>query len=262
MKVTEQVTSGPVCRRILAALSDGLRGGLNGVVDADASTTPTASMKQGKYQGSAKWQATILGGGDGARSKYGRGSVAAGAKESWEVCVSEGPVRPYVDTILRTNAAWFSCGRSDGVADVCAEARCPLRWEGGQGSLEARDISCSRFKHGVPPKASSGLGRLKGGDVKRATGTGATPRDWCVGDGRGESVEIFTSPEAKRHDKSADGDVTLALILYFFDLEGNRRPGATAATGPVMEYVLAYEYVTCGTGRSKKADSATLHPTY
>ncbi|CAB1108042.1 unnamed protein product [Ectocarpus sp. CCAP 1310/34] len=261
-KVTEQVTSGPGCRRILAALGDRLRGGLNGVVDADASTTPTASMKDGKYQGSAKWQATILGGGDLACSEDGGGSVAAGAKEPWEVCVSEGPVRPHAGAILRANAEWFSCGRSDGALDDCADARCPLCWEGGHESLKARNISCSRFKHGVPPKTSSGLGRFKGGDVKKATATGPTPRHWCVGDGRGESVEIFTSPEAKRKDLSGDGHVTLGLILYFFDLDGNPRPGPTAAADPMMEYVLVYEYVTRGAGRSKKADSVTLHPTY
>lgn len=29
-----------------------------------------------------------------------------------------------------------------------------------------------------------------------------------------------------------------------------------------MQYVLVYEYVTCGAGRTKKEDPATKHPTY
>lgn len=248
---------------MLTALGEGLRGGLTNVEDAAAETTPTAAERAGKFQGSAQWKATILRDGDVAPPSNAGGRPAVeGAKEPWEVCVSEGAVRPHAKTILRANSVWFSCGRSDGDPTVCSEARCPQCWEGGSASLTTNNISCSRFKHGVPPKASSGLGRFKGGDVKTATDTGPTPRDWCVGDGQGESVEIFTTPDAKRNDLSGDGQVTLAKILYFFDLEGNRRPASNAAAGPMMEYVLVYEYVTCGSGRSKKADSVTLHPTY
>lgn len=131
---------------------------------------------------------------------------------------------------------------------------------GGQ-SLKNQKLSCSRFKHGLPPKVSSGCGRLKGGDVQSATTEGLTPRAWAVGPG-GEDVEIFTTPEARRQNLSGDGEVTLAKILYFFDVEGNQRLNSVETSGPTMEYVLVYEYVTCGVGRAKKEDPATKHPTY
>lgn len=127
--------------------------------------------------------------------------------------------------------------------------------------MENIEISCSRLKHGVPPKASSGKGFLTGGDVKSATTGSDTPRGWAVGEGGGEDVEIFTNPVACRGDLSGDGEVTLGKLLYFFDHTGNPRHGPSTS-GPVMQYALVYEYVTCGRGRTKREDPATQHPTY
>ncbi|CAB1102238.1 unnamed protein product [Ectocarpus sp. CCAP 1310/34] len=193
-KITDTVTSGLGCQRVLQALDDSLSGGMMKIVDGTEGTKPTAAM------------------------------------EAWEACLSEGAVRPSAGGILNANTLRYANGHSDG---------------------DGRDVW----------NELSGLARLKGGDVKAATAGGATPRDWAVGSGQGDAVEIFTNPMAKRDDLSGDGDVTLGRILYF-DHEGNRRPDATPGAGPAMELVLPYEFVTCGSGRSKEADSVTQHPTY
>eukprot|EP00903_Cladosiphon_okamuranus_P020052 g18418.t1 len=52
----------------------------------------------------------------------------------------------------------------------CGEVRCPDCWL--DSSTLDEGISCTRFKHGAPPQASSGLGRWKGGDVKASTRAG------------------------------------------------------------------------------------------
>ncbi|CAB1113642.1 unnamed protein product [Ectocarpus sp. CCAP 1310/34] len=248
-KITETVTSGPGCQRVLQALDDSLSGGITNVVDGTEGTKPTAAMLAGQPHGSATWRATILRQ-DAAPDDVGTGSTGGGGpREAWEACLSEGAVRPSAGAILNANTLWYACGRSDG---------------DGRDSLKNDDIICYRIKHGVPAEISSGLGRFKGGDVKAATAGGATPRHWAVGSGQGDAVEIFTNHKAKRDDLSGDGHVTLARILYFFDHKGNRRPDSTPDAGPdsAMEFVLAYEFVTCGSGRSKKADSVTQHPTY
>ena len=94
----------------------------------------------------------------------------------------------------------------------------------------------------MPPRASSGLGRFKGGNVR--------------------SASFFTSPRSHAAGLAVDGGVTLAKILYFFDHEGNKRAGNSQGQGPMMEYVLVYEYVTRGKERSKLGDCVTEHPTY
>lgn len=207
------------------------------------------------------WRAEILR--DNAEpANYGNVSAGEGETAPWVACMTgESGIRPHEDTILGAARVWFGCGRPQDDPVVCSDPKCPRCWGGGPDKLDNSGISCSRFKHGVPPKASSGLGRFKGGDVKTATSDGPTPRSWAVGAGQGEDVEIFTSPTARASDLSGDGDVTLAKILYFFDIEGNRRADATGS-GPIMEFVLVYEYVTCGAGRSRKPDPATKHPTY
>lgn len=181
---------------------------------------------------------------------------------AWDVCVSESNVRPSEASILRAANIWYACGHPCGDDNDCAVRRCPTCWEGGGGSLQDFDLSCSRFKHGVAPEASSGLRRFKGGDVRSATNARLMPRGWAVGDGQGEDVEIFTSPRAKNNNLCGDGDVTLAKVLYFFDVQPNRRQRDTEVNGPVMEFVLVFEYVTCGAGRSKKEEAVTQHPTY
>ena len=261
-KVTEQVTSGPGCQRVLQAVGARLRGGISKAIDGAGDTNPTA-VSAGQRHRSATWSAAILRDGDAAADDAGAGSAGGGAKEPWEVVVSEGAIRPSAGAILRANSTWFDCGRTDADnSGVCTDPRCSACWEGGRTNLENDGISCYQIKHGVPSKVSSGMGRLKGADVKAASTAGANPRDWAVGSGQGEHVEIFTSRKAQMEDLTGDGNVTLATILYFFDHNANRRAGSTDEAGPTVEYVLVYEFVTCGAGRSKKEDSATRHPTY
>lgn len=274
------MTSGPGCRRVLAALSSSLRGGLTRPTAADATTPISATASTGQFVGSALWKARVLRGAVLSHGREGGPSGRSGASGSsgssgssgasgsgpkrpaWQEAVEQQRVVPSAETILATAQKWYGCARSDNDPCVCADLMCPTCWEGGRNSLQKGAIACSRFKHGVPPKVSSGLGRLKGGDVKAATTTGGTPRAWACGRNSGESCEAFTSREARKEDRNGDGDVTLVKILYFFDIEANRRPDSTSARGPVMEFALGYEYVTCGKNRSKKEDPATKHPTY
>ena len=254
--VTRSVRAGAGCTRVLEALYGTLRGGLECPRDPDEGTTPTNAVGRGSFPGSARWNAKIMR--EGSADKY----PAAGACEArgWEECVTESGIVPHMATILSAAKLWYGCARRpDG--DLCADLRCPMCWENSD-NLTHDEIRCSRFKHGVPPRASRGLGRFKGGNVRCATSEGPYPRAWAVGNGSGEDVEIFTRPSSRKDGASGADPVILAKILYFFSHVGNARSGAQARQGPVMEYVLAYEYVTRGTGRSKMGDAATEHPTY
>lgn len=232
--------------------------------DAADGMPPTASARSGQHPGSAMWRAEVVRDGDADEAiSDGDSSAGGGNTAPWVACVSgERGIRPHEATILRAAGVWFGCGRPHHDPGSCSETRCPRCWGGRPDKLDNSSISCSRFKHGVPPRASSGLGRFKGGDVKTATNDGPTQRGWAVGDGQGEDVEIFLTPDARASDLSGDGDVTLGKILYFFDIEGNQRADTACDSGPIMEFVLVYEYVTCGVGRSRKPEHATKHPTY
>lgn len=204
-------------------------------------------------RGSATWTAKILRANDTACNDAS-GPPSSGAKADWEDCVKG--IRPQAATILKSARTWFDYDRVAGGGSVCSEPRCPRCWNRGHLSLVNSQTLCSRIKHGISPKASSGKGFLEEGDIKSATKDGPTPRAWAVGDGSGENVEIFCNPEARKRNLAGDGEVTLGKILSFFSVRGNRRAGNVGG-GPLMEYVLVYEYVTCGTGRSKKEEAAT-----
>lgn len=263
--ITTAVTSGLRCQRALTSLASRLRGGISNVVDAEAETKPTTAQSTGQVPGSATWDAMVR---LSDASTPIPGSAAAGgeeAKDDWQhrVVTGEYGIRPRASTILKAARVWYGCGQGNNVASsACSEPKCPRRWRGGPRRLENLRISCSRFKHGVPPRASSGKGFFTGGDVKNATRGGDTPRAWAVGEGSGENVEIFTNPDARRQGLSGDGDVTLGKLLYFFDHVGNPRRSGSTERGPLMHYALVYEYVTCGRGRTKREDPATKHPTY
>ena len=262
--VTSAVTSGPGCQRVLTSLANSLRGGISNVADPETGTTPTAAASAGQVQGSAKWETTVRSSTTTTPSRRAGGAAAGQEpKDDWRECVGgEHGIRPHASTILKVARVWYGCEKRSAEASVCSEPRCPRCWRvGGSRALENVELSCSRLKHGVPPKASSGKGFLTGGNVKSAARGGSTPRAWAVGEGSGEDVEIFTNPAARSQNLSGDGQVTLGKILYFFDHVGNGPPGSNES-GPRTQYVLVYEYVTCGRGRTKKEDPATKHPTY
>ena len=131
-----------------------------------------------------------------------------------------------------------------------------MSWESEPGAepitkrSEPRKTTFGRAPPQIPPQF------IRGGAVESATEDGPTPHAWADGVGSGEGVEIFCSPEARRRNRAGDGEVALGKILYFFSVRANRRPG-DVGRGPLMEYVLVYKYVTCGTGRSKKEEAAT-----
>ncbi|CAB1107629.1 unnamed protein product [Ectocarpus sp. CCAP 1310/34] len=262
-KVTKTVTSGSGCQRVLKAVGSMLQVGMAHVEDATVGVVPTAAASTAQHQGSARWESSVLPDEPLVPNHSHLGSAGKGPKEPWEACMAGADgIRPRKERILAAARIWYGCGSGKGdLSAVCSELRCPCCWEGGGGKLDNSNISCSRIKHGVPAKSSSGMCYFKGGDVKAATNEGTSPRDWAVGAGGGQDVEIFTTPKAREDDLSGDGGVTLGKILYFFNVNLNRRPGCSAP-GPAMECVLVYEYVTCGLGRSKKEDLATKHPTY
>ncbi|CAM9428457.1 unnamed protein product [Hapterophycus canaliculatus] len=108
-----------------------------------------------------------------------RGSVSSGEvgeAPSWQKCVEQQRVVPREETILVAAQTWYGYGRSDDDPRTCTDPMCPICWEGGEETLQNDQIACSRFEHGVSSKVSSGLGRLKGGDVRAATISGPTPR--------------------------------------------------------------------------------------
>ena len=254
--VTRDVHAGAGCTRVLKSLDGALRGGLDSPRDPDEGARPTTAMARGTFHGSAQWNARML----DVSVEGQRGITTTDGELEWEACLAESGIVPHVETVLESATWWYGCDRTPNNRTTCEDPRCPICWEGS--GLNNDDIRCSRVKHGVPPRASSGLGRFKGGDVRSATCIGTTPRDWAVGDGSGEDVEIFTSRRTHAAGLSVDGGVTLAKILYFFDHEGNKRAGNSHGQGPMMEYVLVYEYVTRGKGRSKLGDHVTEHPTY
>ena len=254
--VTDDVHAGAGCTCVLKALDGALRGGLDSPRDPDEGARPTTATARETFHGSAQWNARIL----GVSVERQREITRTDGELEWEACLAKRGIVPHVETVLESATRWYGCDRTPNNRVICEDLRCPICWEGS--GLNNDGIRCSRFKHGAPPRASSGLGRFKGGNVRFATCTETTPRDWAVGDGSGEDVEIFTSHRMYAAGLSVDSGVTLAKILYFFDHEGNKRAGHSHGQGPIMEYVLVYEYVTRGKGRSKLGDHATEHPTY
>lgn len=255
-EITRLVKPGAGCNRVLETLAGCLRGGIDSPVDPDEKTEPPRAAVAGRYPGAAKWDAKIVRGEAFAHDNSGM----LEAEPAWRTCVAQSNIVPHETSILEAARVWYRCRRRP-QDPRCGKAECPRCWT--VGKIVNDSIRCSRFKHGAPPRASSGMGRWKGGNARSATNTAPTPRGWAVGDGAGEDIEIYVHPQARDNGLSGDGNVTLGKILYFFDHEGNPRPGShDHDAGPTMEWVLVYEYVTCGRGRTKMADPVTLHPTY
>lgn len=249
-------TAGVGCIRVLNCMADCLRGGIVSPTDPDEGAAPTRAMAAGTYAGAAMWDAEILR--TDANAVYSADALPV--REEWVTSVAQSGVVPRGKNIQDALRVWFGCG-GNAAEPACDDTRCPDCWL--EGDKMGVHISCSRFKHGAPPRASSGQGRWKGGDVQTATLEGVTPRAWALGGGMGEDVEIYTHREAKYKSTSGDGNVTLGKILYFFDESFDPdKACSTNSTGAVVEWVLVYEYVTCGAGRAELKDSITQHPTY
>lgn len=109
--------------------------------------------------------------------------------------------------------------------------------------------------------ASSGLGRRGGANVRSAAVGGDLSRSWVLGQSSGEDVEICVSPLALKEKRVDIGNLTIAKICYFFDHIGNSREEQDA-WGPCTRWVVAYSYVTVGTGAKSLRDDFTQHPVY
>ena len=73
---------------------------------------------------------------------------------------------------------------------------------------------------------NSGLGRLRGGNVRAAGQVDNQPHDWSLGNEGGEDVEMFVN-RATANKSAAQlkpiHDLTTSKLLYFFAHEKNTR---------------------------------------
>lgn len=245
--VVETVRPGPGCKEVLQSLTDALPGGLSSApVDPRAATLSTDGQRNGQFPGAARW-----------RSVLWEAGSSGGNAGSWEARLATGPFRPDERTLLKAYKTYFGCSADGAASGGCYDPRCPNCWV-NSGSLERKDITCSRFKHGASLRASSGLGRWKGADVRQAASGGGSTGEWYLGEGCGEDVEFFKKqpfddlgPVDARH-------LSMGRILYFFEHSGNQRFGELER--PVTSWVLAFDFVTEGLGTSRSVDPATQHP--
>lgn len=244
---TVTVQPGPGCTRVLQALRRDTAGGSVAAPDIEAEGTPTPAVMAGKYQGAALWVAPL-------RER----TVQAVQSKDWKVQASAMKQRPSVSSLLEAYRTFFGCRRKADDQPYCANSRCPDCWR-NPSVLEEKNIACSRFKHGAPLKASSGLGRWRGGDIR------SKPQDeyadsWAVGEGSGEDVEIWTSLPSSADAPVDVAKLTMGRILYFFEHKGNPRRNGDDNGRPCTWWVLVFDFVTRGKDNTRLADSATDHP--
>lgn len=244
--VVETARPGPGCSAVLQSLSDVLPGGLSSApLDPSEATPSTAGQRNGQFPGAARWTSVLW-----------EHNTPGGNAGSWETRLATGPLRPDELTLLQAYKTYFGCG-GGAASGECEDSRCPDCWI-TSSSLDEKDIACSRFKHGASHRASSGLGRWKGADVRQAASRTGSTGNWYLGEGCGEDVEFF-----KKHPFDDAGPVdarhlSLARILYFFDHRANQRSGALER--PLTSWVLAFDFVTEGAGTSRRVDPVTQHP--
>lgn len=235
------VRPGEGCVRLMHSLESFL-GNDRVPTDIDAEAIQTPAQLRGQFPGSAVWAASLFKVGDDQQQDGG-----------WHVRVASSKFRPDHRTLLRAYAKYYGCGN----AGQCTSSRCPKCWDGD--NLETDSIDCSRYIR-VPIKASCGLGRLKGGDVKSATQSG--PRDeWALGSLGGDNVEVHRNSSTVFGEGRVDPqDLSLVKVLYFFRHQGNR-PLLGDSPPPLTWWVLGYDYVGVGQENHRVADSVTGHPT-
>lgn len=216
----------------------------------------------GKARGTSRGGTTDIGRIFGAVPRWGtlacllvEARDAAHNQGDWKECVATSRLRPDEETLLQAYNTFYGCGRLGG-AGVFAEPRCPLCWA-PPPLLNKKTVRCSRYKHGASRKASSGLGRWRGGDARAAAAPDPL-HAWALGEGAGEDVEIHTTREPSGGYNEDPGRLTIGRVSCFFDHEGNKRPGV--ATRPQTSWVLVHDYVTRGPGIQRDTDACTQHP--
>ena len=245
--VVETVQPGPGCSAVLQSLNDVLPGGVSSApMESRAATLPADGQRNGQFPGAARWTSVL----------WEAGS-SGGNTGSWEARLATGSFRPDERTLLKAYKTYFGCDGSGAVDGECQDHRCPNCWI-NSSSLDKKDITCSRFKHGASLRASSGLGRWKGADVRQAASLAGATGDWYLGDGCGEDVEFFKKQPFDEDGTLDTRHLSLARILYFFEHRGNQRFGDLQR--PVTSWVLAFDFVTEGAGTSRSVDPVTQHP--
>lgn len=239
------VRAGEGCSRVMKAIRKDRPGGLGVVAEVDTERQPTPAALAGQFPGAARWQ-----------SQLRRPTDVAQDGGGWEGRVATGRFRPSAEVLLRAYADHHSCGAdAPGSNPPCADELCPACWN--DACTFSTALSCSRYKHGAPLKASSGLGRWKGGDVRSAGPDGECDA-WVLGDGGGEDVEVWKGSPASGEGPVDPQQLTLGRIIYFFEHEGNNRLGG--GQRPTSSWVLLFDYATSGQGNARLADAATKHP--
>ena len=243
-RVVVQVRPGAGCSRVLRTLLQASPSATERSVGLLEAALPTSAESSGQHPGGALWRARLWETGDAAHN-HG----------DWKECVATSRLRPDEETLLEAYNTFYGCGRLGG-ADVCAEPRCPVCWA-TPPLLNKKTVRCSRYKHGASRKASSGLGRWRGGDARAAAASGPQ-HAWALGEGAGEYVEIHTTREPSGGYNEDPGTLTIGRVICFFDHKGNKCPGV--ATRPQTSWVLVHDYVTRGPGIQRDTDACTQHP--
>lgn len=253
------VRAGLACSRVLRTLEEEeLTGKLSASDDVAEAGTPSRARLAGSHKGSALWNATM-------KKDSDENVMASAENPEWDNVVATGPFRPTAKAVEAAYKKHFGCGKGVGVdAPPCEEPRCPQCWL-DTGTLVETTMRCSRFNHFAFRVASSGTGRWKGGDARKAAATtnweGLLDDRWVFGADGGENVEVWkTTPPTGDAESSANvDDLSMGKIVYFFKHRGNTRVGSTGP-GPETWWVLVFEYVSAGAGKSRLPDVATRHP--
>ena len=254
---TVRVRPGADCVATLKKLDAVWAGGLVAPRRKRDSENPSPRWYTGQFTGSANWKARLWENVLGQEASFQEKGV-------WQSAVQNTHMRPDKNVLLEAMVVWFACGRVEGEA-LCGERRCPDCWEGGRrADIQSIYIQCSRYLMDAGRSNSSGLGRLRGGNVRTAGQVNDQPHDWSLGNGAGKDVEIFVNRAAANKPAAQlkpIHDLTTSKLLYFFAHEGNRRSeDGPRTTGAITSWVCVFNYTTAGRLHARCPDAATQHP--
>jgi len=163
--VSHFVYPGSDCRLALSALAKVWAGGFDGTPEISEEIAKRAYVKErGPSWGSPIWVAKLWSPGDPCIE--GDGGAVAG--EGWVRKLQTTHMRPEASQLLQAFSLWFGCNPDEEQKGTCGHAACPYCWHGGPNLLLHNEMQCSINYRGGPPVSNSGLGRLRGENVRAA----------------------------------------------------------------------------------------------
>ena len=243
MHKTVRVRPGADCVATLKKLDAVWAGGQVAPREKQISEKPSPRWYTGQFTGGANWKARFWENVLGQEASFQKKGV-------WQSAMKNTHMRRDKNVFVEAMVVWFACGRVEGEA-LCGERRCPDCWEKERDAdIQSIDSQCSRYLMNAGRRNSSGLGRLRGGNVGTAGQVDDQLHDWSFGNGAGEDVEIFVNRAAA--NKPAPQlkpihDLKTSKLLYFFTHEGNRRSEDGPRTkGAMTSWACVYNYTTAG----------------